>query len=155
MLNTEFKVKIIEVSPDNKEVKELINKLDKFQISLYGIEYCNLDSIEELKENKAYILGAYVDETLVGIGAVKLFETYGELKRMFLEEAYRGKGIAEKIIWKLENHIEKMGLKKIYLETGYLQKSALNFYKKLGYYEVEQFGSYKPNQVSIYLLKEV
>lgn len=108
MYNFQNNLKIIEVEPDNIHVAHLIKKLDEFQISLYGTNGCNLSSIQDLKENKAYMLGAYIDETLVGIGAVKFFETYGELKRMFLEEAYRGQGIAEKIILKLEAQESKL-----------------------------------------------
>jgi putative acetyltransferase len=149
----ETDLKIIQVSPEDKFVQMLIKKLDQFQIDLYGVENCHLDSFEELKNSKAYMVGAYIDNQLIGIGAVKLFAEYAELKRMYLDENQRGKGIAEKILAQLEKYVQKTGIKKVYLETGVQQKPALNFYKKNGYSEVEKFGNYETNEVSVFLGK--
>lgn len=152
---TKLNIRITPVSPDNAFVQKLIAKLDKYQIELYGIECCHLDSVAELQKCGAYMIGAFADEVLIGIGAVKIFDKYAEIKRMFVEEAYRGLGMAGKILIALEDYAAHKGKEKIYLETGSLQYSALNFYKRIGYSIVERFGDYAPNDVSVYFEKKV
>lgn len=148
-------MKIMPVSPENERVQKLIAQLDKYQIGLYGIDCCHLDSAAELKRSGAYLVGVYVDDELTGIGAVKLFEEYAEIKRVYVEEAFRGSGIAEKIISTLEGYARQNGKTSIYLETGILQYAALQFYKKLGYKERTQFGSYMANGLSVFFEKKI
>ena len=148
-------MEIRKVSLKDKVVHNLIDKLDKYQLGLYGEECCNLDSVEELEKCNAYILGAYYCDELAGIGAIKLFDDYAEIKRMYFEECYRGSGFAGNLLESLEQYSVAEGISLIYLETGYLQKAALSFYKKHGYREVHSFGNYKPNKVSIYLGKKL
>jgi putative acetyltransferase len=149
----EYSIK--QVSPDNESVQKLIAKLDKYQIELYGIECCHLDSVAELKKADAYMMGAYHEKILAGIGAVKMFDGYAEIKRMFVEEAFRGSGVAEKILGSLENYARDKRRNTICIETGVHQYAALQFYKKLGYTEIEQFGSYTPNGLSVFLEKKI
>jgi GNAT superfamily N-acetyltransferase len=90
-----MELSIRKVIPTEKSVKHLIQKLDTYQIGLYGIEQCNLESPESLHKQECYMLGAFGGTDLIGIGGVKLFETYGEIKRMYVDDSYRGRGIAE------------------------------------------------------------
>jgi putative acetyltransferase len=143
------------VSVDHELVQLLMDKLDQYQIGLYGMEHCHLDSVEVLQHSGAYMLGAYADDRLVGMGAVKLFDGYAEIKRMFVEEDFRGFGVAARILTALEAYAVQKGRKRICLETGYLHQSALRFYQRLGYSVVERFGSYTPNEVSIYFEKNI
>jgi putative acetyltransferase len=141
------------VIPTDHEVVALIDKLNQFQIDLYGLEACNLESPESLHAS-AYMVGAFSSENiLAGIGAVKLVSGYAEIKRMYVEENYRGQAIAHKVLTTLEDHARDNGVKTIYLETGNLHYAAIQFYKSMGYVEVERFGNYKPNSVSIYFSK--
>jgi putative acetyltransferase len=151
--NYHQKIFLKSVSPLNKKVIDIINKLNEYQIGLYGIEKCNLETVESLKKNNALMMGAFSEKILVGIGAVKLFDSYGEIKRMLVENEFRGLGIAEKILVALENYAMQMGKEKVCLETGNLQHEAIRFYKRMGYNEIERFGSYRPNDVSIYFKK--
>jgi putative acetyltransferase len=144
---------IKQVHPTDVQVGTLIEKLNQYQVGLYGVDACNLETAESLEKNKAYMLGAYVEEVLVGIGAVKLLEGYAEIKRMYVVESYRGLAIAESILHTLEAYVQQSGIDRIFLETGYLHHAAISFYKKLGYAQVESFGTYKPNQVSVYFGK--
>jgi putative acetyltransferase len=141
------------VLPTNRQVVALIEKLNHYQIGLYGIESCNLETPESLEKNNAYMLGAYLGEHLAGIGAVKLFDKYAEIKRMYVEDHYRGLSVAESILTRLEAYARQNGVYKIFLETGNLHHAAIRFYTKSGYREVESFGHYKPNNVSVYFGK--
>lgn len=150
---TEMEIVIKQVVPTDAQVLKLIGKLDAYQISLYGIEQCNLESPESLNNHDAYMLGAYSGEQLAGIGGVKLMDGYAEIKRMYVEEDFRGLLIAERIVARLEAYAMQQGVSRICLETGNLHQSALHFYKKLGYRVIESFGNYRPNDVSVYFEK--
>jgi putative acetyltransferase len=143
------------VLPTNSQAVALIEKLNQYQIGLYGLAACNLETPEALVQNNAFMVGAYREDTLIGIGAVKLFEQYAEIKRMYVEEPYRGLSIAESILNTLEEHVKQQGIGRLFLETGNLQQAAIKFYKKSGYCLVESFGDYKPNPVSRYFGKTI
>lgn len=155
MTTAEDKIKIIPVSSKNESVQKLITKLDQYQLQLYSACQCNLESADVLEKNGAFIAGAFSDDILIGIGAIKFFETYAEIKRMFVEEDFRGTGVAEKILTTLEMYAKEKGIEKINLETGNKHHAALRFYKRLGYGEVERFGNHIPNDVSVYFEKAI
>lgn len=146
---------IIPVSAQNSDVQDMIRRLDNFQVHLYGRENCNLESAQSLERNGAFLLGAYMDNRLVGIGGVKILTDYAEIKRMFIAETHRGRNLGKDILMALENHVRDNDGSVICLETGNRQQAAIKFYQKLGYIRVEKFGDYQPNAVSIYLSKQL
>ncbi|MDQ8054044.1 MAG: GNAT family N-acetyltransferase [Pedobacter sp.] len=143
-------IDIKNVLPTATDVAVLIKKLDEYQISLYGIKACNLESPESLAKNGAFMLGAYVNDQLCGIGSVKLVKDYAEVKRMFVDEQYRGLAIADQLLNALMEHVKAEGISEVFLETGNLHHAAIRFYLKHGFRQVDSFGKYKPNGVSIY-----
>lgn len=146
---------IAPVSPFDPAVRELVARLDAYQIGLYGRAACNLEPLESLAEGGAYLLGAHLGGTLIGIGAVKPHDGCAELKRVYFVEAARGTGGAAILVRHLEAHAASQGADHVYLETGRLQHAAIRFYEKLGYARVDRFGSYAPNAVSVYMGKRL
>lgn len=146
---------VTRISYDNADIHRLITELDRYQIGLYGEEHCNLESVEVLRQNNAFLAGALLDGRLVGMGAVKLFPGYAEIKRMYVEEAYRSAGVAADILVCLEGYVWGMGVRRVCLETGRLQVAAIRFYEKSGYRVIKEFGHYRPNGVSRYFFKDL
>ena len=99
---------------------------------MYPPESNHLDSLDELSKTNVYFLAAYDDWEICGIGAVKVMNDYGELKRLYVLERFRGKGIAEDIVKELENCLVKRSIFTARLETGVHQLEAIGLYKKLG-----------------------
>ncbi|WP_052410283.1 GNAT family N-acetyltransferase [Paenibacillus durus] len=62
--------------------------------------------------------------------------------RFFVEREFRNKGIARRIVQRLEEEAARQGYKGIKLETGDQQTEAIGFYKKNGYGEIERFREY-------------
>ncbi|MGV3697126.1 GNAT family N-acetyltransferase [Flavobacterium sp.] len=88
-------------------------------------------------------LVCYVDNKPVGIGAYKEFDAdTAEMKRMYTNPEYRGKGIAKAILTELENWAREEGYKVSLLETGHKQIDAIGLYQKMGYQVTENFGQY-------------
>lgn len=141
------------ISPDTPEVVRLIAMLDAYQIGLYGEEFCHLEPVSALVADKAVIIGATEGCQVLGIGAVKLMTGYGELKRVIVDPAHRGRGIGKLIIQELEELVVASGRSCVLCETGVSQEAALKLYRSLGYERTGAFGSYRENQVSVFLRK--
>lgn len=144
---------IKEISPLDTGVGQLIEKLNAYQTSLYPPEKCHLESPETLIQNKAIMLGAFAEEQLIGMGAVKPMGDYAEIKRMFVDEHYRGTGVAKLILENLEQKALDLGFTIIRLETGSKHFAAMKFYEKQGYSYTEPFGNYPKNDVSVLMQK--
>lgn len=56
---------------------------------------------------------------------------------------------------KLEEQATKSGLKAIRLETGIHQPEAIGLYRKYCYVEIEPFGSYLPDPLSLFMEKRL
>jgi putative acetyltransferase len=143
------------VDPSQSEIYQLIEQLDEYQSSLYPPESNHLDSIEELSKSNAFFLAAYIDAVVCGIGSVKVFEGYGEIKRVYVPLNHRGKGIAIAMMEELENHLVKQALNYARLETGIHQTEAIGLYESLGYYRIEPFGDYQEDPLSVFMEKKL
>jgi putative acetyltransferase len=145
------------VDPTHAAVSALIRELDEYQLSIYPEESNHLDPAQELSSPGVYFAGAFEGETLVGIGAVKIIDNdggYGEIKRVYVPESGRGRGVSKLIMSALENHVHDQGITTIRLETGIYQPEALGLYEKLGYQRRESFGDYPANDpMSVFMEK--
>jgi len=56
-----------------------------------------------------------------------------ELRRMYLDQRHRGRGIAQRMIEWAEKRARELGFAKLILSTAEVQKAAIAFYKKSGY----------------------
>lgn len=142
-----------EISPFQDDVQQMMHELDQYQSELYPAESNHLDSAQTLAEPNCKFIGAYLEDKLVGIGAAKIMDHYGELKRFFVPKEYRGQKIAEGIIESLENWLRINHIKTSYLETGIHQHAAIRFYEKLNYKISGPFGNYKPDPLSVFMEK--
>ena len=149
-------MQIKQVSPYDVQVSAFIDQLDRYQSSLYPAESNHLDSRDTLADKNCMLLGAYDNEgNLLGIGAAKIVGEFGELKRFYVADAARGKGVAEKILKELEVWLRRNGIERSCLETGIHQPAALKFYERLGYEVCGPFGEYKPDPLSVFMSKEL
>lgn len=127
---------------DDADFQNLVRNLDKELAVRDGEEhayYAQFNKIDALK----YVVLAYENETAVGCGAIKEFaENAMEVKRMFVPEDKRGKGIASLVLNELEKWATELDNKKCVLETGYKQPEAIALYKKNGYTQIPNYGQY-------------
>jgi putative acetyltransferase len=146
---------IKQVDPTLVEVVELIHQLDEYQESMYPPESNHLDSLDELSKPNVAFLAAYADSETCGIGAVKVLSGYGEIKRLYVPEKHRGKGIAKEIVEELENCLVQRSICTARLETGIHQHEAIDLYKRLGYLEIAPFGDYTKDPLSLFMEKKI
>ena len=63
-----------------------------------------------------------------------------EIKRMYVAESHRRKGLAQKMLLALEAWAAELGYCEAVLETGKAQIEALSFYPKLGCRVIPNFS---------------
>lgn len=146
---------IREVRPTQPEVARLIEALNTYQIGLYGPHYCHLDPPGQLEAEGAYMLGAWVDGELAGMGALKFRGDSAEIKRMFVNPSSRRLGLAQRILSGLEEEARTRGISRIFLETGIRHYAAMQFYARSGYQLTQAFGPYRENGISVFMRKTI
>ena len=142
-------------SPDQADVIALIAELDAYQDTLYPAESryaMDLSSLE--KPNVRFAVARDEDGRATGCGAIVLYDGYGELKRMYVHQDSRGKGVARDLLALLETSAIDAGTTAFKLETGPYQPDALAFYARNGYVRCERYGDYKDDPNSVFMSKK-
>jgi len=140
---------------DPVDAKNLIKDLDDYQASLYPAESNHLESLNALGNENVVMLGIKEKNAFLAIGAVKIFEDYGEIKRVFVPKVNRGKGLAKMIMAALEKALVEKSVWHAKLETGIHQHEAIGLYRRLGYRECRPFGSYETDPLSVFMSKRL
>lgn len=149
---------IILIDPGHPEVLELLRQSDEYMAALYPPESNHMESVEGLRRPNVGFYGAIVDGAVVGCGAVKVMtgsETYGEIKRLFVNEASRGHGVALALMKRLEQHLQSLGVTLVRLEVGISQPAALTLYEQLGFKKRAPFGAYQADPYSVFMEKRL
>ena len=104
-------------------------------------ELNDMDNFQQVYENNHGLFLAVLDDgKLIGTGAIKrMDENTAELKRLWLLEEYHGQGIGHRIVMQLFDFARQKGYTRIRLQTGETQIRALEFYKRLGFYEIQSY----------------
>jgi len=149
-------VKIEHLDPDSAEVQALIAASDTFYDGLYPQESNHLEATSDLKRANVIFMGCRVGDELVASGAAKLMQDdgdYAEIKRVFVLENFRGRGLSRNIMEALETELRNRGVTLFRLETGIRQPEALGLYRRLGYRERGPFGAYHVDPFSVFMEK--
>ncbi|WP_315098601.1 GNAT family N-acetyltransferase [uncultured Cellulomonas sp.] len=109
-------------------------------LALYGEE----DLGHEMTgESIVAMLLVRVDGEAVACGALSdRGDGVGELKRMYVDPAHRGRGLSRAVVRELERLATERGFHRLVLETGVLQASAIGLYLSEGYRSIPNFGEY-------------
>jgi GNAT superfamily N-acetyltransferase len=140
---------IIRTDSGNEDFIRLVRQLDAYLAITDGDEHAFYDQFNKIQNIKNVVV-CYKDQNAVGCGAIKEFsEGTMEVKRMFVSESHRGKGIAGRILAELETWAAELGYSRCILETGIRQVEAVALYKKSGYSIIPNYGQYAGVENSI------
>lgn len=129
------------VSPKCPDYAVLAKKLDDYYFSLVGDVHLRYAEANR-PENMACRVIAYDGSTPIGCGCWKAVDKQtAEVKRIFVEPAYRRRGVASAIIDLLESHICASGYSRALLETARTTGDSHALYLSLGYREIDYYGS--------------
>jgi putative acetyltransferase len=141
-------------SSDN-DFQKLIVKLDKDLAIRDGDEHAFYAQYNKTINIKNVVV-AYINEEAVGCGAFKEYDTNTvEIKRMFVEPTFRGKGVAQKVLAELELWAKELQYTFCVLETGKKQPEAIALYTKAGYRIIANYGQYEEVENSVCMRKQV
>ena len=141
---------------NDKDFHLLVEKLNKYLLQQYGALqdfYSQFNKIDNIPN----VVIAYWNDGPAGCGCFKKFDNQSvEVKRMFVAEEYRGKGIGAAILSELEKWAKELGNKEVVLEMGNRQPEAAILYKKQGFKIIPNYGQYiGMEETSICMKKEL
>ena len=147
-------------TPDQPDVRAMLARLDAYCAALYPAESNHLPGVEALLQEEALFLVARdVDGSAVGCAALvnryAADEHYGEVKRMFVDEARRGLGTGRKLLDHLAMFAKMAGVGILRLETGIHQPEALALYERAGFVRRAPFGDYGDDPLSVFMEKRL
>jgi predicted GNAT family acetyltransferase len=129
------------VTAESADFRRLAAQLDAYYFTLVGdIQYKYAEP--NRPENMNALVVAYEAQTPVACGAWKAIDAEtAEVKRIFVDPAYRRKGVASRVILALEENILASGRHKLILETAVDTSGSHALYHSLGYKLRDYYGS--------------
>lgn len=135
-------VRLLRTYSDNPDFQSLVEQLNKDLHDRYG-ELQEFYSQFNRIDNIPNVVIAYLDDEPAGCGCFKKFDAQSaEVKRMFVIEDARGKGIGAAVLTELENWAAELGYTTLVLEHGNKQPEASKLYQKQGYSVIPNYGQY-------------
>ncbi len=141
----------------NKDFIELCHDLDDFFNELVGgeenrAEYIPYNSLADIHD----VIVVYDGDKAIGCASFKKYDNEcAEVKRVFVCDEYRGKGISKKLMENLENAARNKGFTYFVLETGEILVAAMNLYKSIGYHIIPNYGQYADMPESVCMKKKL
>jgi putative acetyltransferase len=124
------------------DVRTLISELDRTLAAEYSPEQRHGLALDAIFQPHIRFFLARLSGTAVGCGGVALFADFAEVKRMYLRDSARGRGLARALLTQIETAARDAGLFLLRLETGERQVAALKFYAHAGFQSCGAFGDY-------------
>jgi ribosomal protein S18 acetylase RimI-like enzyme len=142
--------------PDAPDAVALIAELEAILDPLYPRESRHGLSVERLIAHAVPFFVLRSDGMAAGCGGVQLVGTeYGELKRMYVRPAFRGRGFAKLLLDHLADYARARGVTLLRLETGIHQREAIGLYERMGFYRIPPFGDYREDPLSLFYEKSL
>jgi RimJ/RimL family protein N-acetyltransferase len=135
--------------------QQLVTRLDADLAIRDGADHAYYAQFNTTNQIRNAIVG-YQDDLPVACGAFKPFSAGTvEIKRMFVDENQRGKGIALQVLSELEKWAIEDGNHTCVLETGKNQPEAIRLYQKAGYARIPNYGQYAIMENSLCFQKRI
>ncbi len=131
-------------------VKEYIRWLN-IDLSFQDIdkELSDLSSIYG-PPNGLFLLAWHEDELAGGVGLRMLEPTVCEMKRLYVYDQFKNKGIGRRLCIALIQGARNLGYEKMRLDTLDRMKSAIGLYKSMGFKEIEPYR-FNPDPTTKYM----
>ncbi len=149
-------IEIVEVRPDSADAIQLIGELDDHLLAHpYPLQSRHAFSVDKLVREGVVFFITFYEDQLAGCGGVKMFDDYGEVKRMFVRPIHRGKGLGKAMLTHLAEYARSREVTVLRLETGIYEVEAIALYERFGFRRRSPFGEYQEDPLSVYLEKSL
>lgn len=143
------------VSPLSRDGLALIHASEAALREVYPPEECFSFSPAELNTPQTTFIIARLGNVARGCAALVDMGEYGEIKRMYVDPAARGTGVARAMFERLEAKARDLGLSLMRLETGHELRAAVALYRRLGFADCPAFGGYPDIASNLFLEKKL
>jgi len=100
-----------------------------------------LEEFTKVKPPQGQILVIRAEDNIIGMGAIVQLESgIGEIKRMYIQPSFQGRGMGRKLILTLIERGQKFGYSKIRLETADFFEVARHLYKSVGFRDIDEYS---------------
>jgi putative acetyltransferase len=140
--------------PDDPEVIAFLTERETYLQVLYPERVIIRRAVELLAHELAFY-GLRQDGRIIGCGSLLRHPDFMELKKVFIAEAMRGRGLGRYLMAAIEAEARALGCKLLKLEVGTRQEAAVSLYRGLGYVETGPFSPYRPDPISRFMEKHL
>ena len=144
---------VARTDPHDPQATALLQQSHALMQNLFPPEDNFYLSIDDLCADTIHFFTAREGETILGTGALKVYDGYGEIKSMFVSEAARGKGVGDALLRQIEDQAKIEFLRMLKLETGNVLHAAHRLYARHGFIPCGPFGDYEKAASSIFMEK--
>jgi len=130
--------------PDSPVARALIDAVqDEYRHRYGGPDETPIEPASFAPPSGVFAVG-WIDGRPVASGALRRRDDVtGEIKRMYVAPDERRHGVGAAMLRWLENAADRIGYRRLVLETGDEQPEALAMYRSAGYEPVEPYGYYR------------
>jgi putative acetyltransferase len=148
-------MKLVRTNGADADFRQLVFLLDEGLKITDGDEFSFFAQYNK-SEDIQNVIVAYHDGIAAGCGAFKDYaDGVAEIKRMYVREELRGKGVASAVLGGLEDWARELGFKSSILETGCMLTAAISLYEKSGYRHIPNYGQYENVETSVCMEKDL
>lgn len=142
-------ITIIRTNSENQDFIQLVKLLDADLVIRDGDDHPFFAQFNKIDKIKHVVL-AYENDIPLGCGAIKEYApNIMEVKRMYVAEEGRRKGVATNVLTELEQWASELSYQKCILETGKKQPEAIALYQKNNYTLIPNYGQYEGVETSV------
>jgi ribosomal protein S18 acetylase RimI-like enzyme len=146
----------LETKEEVIKAKELIIEYIKWldqDLSFQNIDDELINFPQKYEEPYGTFVVAKDNDNIVGcVGLKKLDESICEMKRLFVNDKYKGKGIGRKLVEIIIEEAKNKNYKRMRLDTLRTMGNALKIYSKNNFYEIKPYYT-NPNNDVVYIEK--
>jgi putative acetyltransferase len=138
--------------PDHPDAEALVMELEAHLAARYPVQSRHGFSVRQLIDEGVELFLVRDDGVAAGCAGILFVpddpEPYAELKRMYVREAFRGRGHARRVLTRLLERARERDVPVVRLETGIEQVEAIGLYESLGFRRCRPFGPYRDDPLS-------
>jgi putative acetyltransferase len=146
-------VEIATVAFDDPRLSELLEERHRDLATRYASVVDHPDDPTDPREfgpPSGLSLLATLDDVPAACGSLRaLGDAVAEVKRMFVADRFRRRGIGAALLDALEAEAWRIGYRVVRLETGTLQPEAMAFYERAGYRRIDCYQQWTGYELSV------